>query len=353
MPAAIENSVKTNVIKEWLSGNTRDEIAANNEIGAGTVSGIINEWKKRIDAFDFDSTRELSISCKKQGINLGALASSIRLNNYVQKLGANQDQIETFISNLAKSPEPEKLIDVANQIAQISTSDSISLEELENRVKENEEEKQMLEEEIKQRSAILENTNVDITALNEYKKLKQELSAHGLSLKDPQILLSILRTIRQIGYDPQKIVKEYQKIKSFKETERQLNNNCKALEARLRHCGEVLPMCEQIMRIGIGLPELLALHTAVLNRAAKDNLSRQDAAYRVMEDIENYEKIGGLKNEISKIMMQQYAFGQITAPREKAINSLIRLQAFGITDEEILGLHGFLNMARSESATKG
>jgi hypothetical protein len=125
------------------------------------------------------------------------------------------------------------------------------------------------------------------------------------------------------------------------------------LEARLRHCGEVLPMCEQIMRIGIGLPELLALHTAVLNRAAKDNLSRQDAAYRVMEDIENYEKIGGLKNEISKIMMQQYAFGQITAPREKAINSLIRLQAFGITDEEILGLHGFLNMARSESATKG
>jgi hypothetical protein len=352
MPAAIDNSIKTHVIKQWLDGNTRDKIAADNHIGAGTVSGIINDYKKRIDTFDFDSIRELSISCKKQRINLGALASSLRLNNYIQKLGANQEQIEAFIANLADIREPEKLIDVANQIARISTSESISLEELENHVKQKEKEKNLLEEEIKQRRSILENTNVDITALNEYKKSREELGAHGLSLKDPQILVSILKTIREIGYDPQKIVKEYQKIKSFRETERQLNNNCKALEARAAQCRYVLPMCEQIMHIGIGLPELLAFHTAVVNKAERDNLSREAAAYRVMEDIENYEKIGGLKNEISKMVMQKYAIDQMTAPREKAINSLIRLQAFGITDEEILGFHGFF-MARSESATKG
>jgi hypothetical protein len=110
MPSAIDNSVKTNVIKQWLDGETRDKIAADNQIGAGTVSGIINDYKKRIDAFDFDSIRELSISCKKQGINLGELASSLRTNNYTKKLGANQDQIEIFISNLANSPEPQKLI---------------------------------------------------------------------------------------------------------------------------------------------------------------------------------------------------------------------------------------------------
>ena len=350
MPAAIENSAKTNVIKEWQLGDTRDEIAANNGIGAGTVSGIINEWKKGINASEYESVRELSTSCKKQGINLGALPSSIRLNNYVQKLDANQDQIEVFISNIANSPEPEKLIDAANQIAQISRSESISLEELENRVKQREKEKQRLEEEIKERRAILESTNIDIQILNEYKKLREELSAHGLSLKDPQILLSILNTIRQIGYEPQKIVKEFQKIKSFKQTERQLNNSCKALEARLRHCREVLPMCEQIRSIGIGLPELLAFHTTVVNKAAKDNLSRQDAAYRVMEDIENYEKIGGLKNEISKMMMQQHAIGQVMAPRENSIKSLLRLQAFGITDEEILNIHQFLNSAHFQYA---
>jgi hypothetical protein len=55
----------------------------------------------------------------------------------------------------------------------------------------------MLEQEIKQIRAMLESTNVDIETLNEYKKLKEELNAQGLSLKDPRIFLSILKTIRQ------------------------------------------------------------------------------------------------------------------------------------------------------------
>jgi transposase len=68
MPTAIENEVKMKVIKQWLGGDTRDKIATDNQIGAGTVSGIINEWKKGVNALEYESVRELSISCKKQGI---------------------------------------------------------------------------------------------------------------------------------------------------------------------------------------------------------------------------------------------------------------------------------------------
>ena len=71
--------MKTNVIRQWLDGEPRYKIASDNQIGAGTVSGIINEYKKGVDAVEYDSVRELSISCKKQGINLGALASSVRI----------------------------------------------------------------------------------------------------------------------------------------------------------------------------------------------------------------------------------------------------------------------------------
>ena len=305
MPAAIDNSVKINVIKQWLNGDGRDKIANDNQIGAGTTTGIINEFKKGVDALEFDSVRELSISCKKQGINLGALASSIRINNYLNKLGVNQDEIESFIANLANSPEPKKLFDVANEIAQISMSESISLEELGNRIKQQQEERQRLEEEIKQRRAILESTNVDIMTLKEYKKLKEELYVHGLSLKDPRILLSILKTIREIGYEPQKIVRELSRIKSLRQMERELNKSCKELESRASLYREVLPMCEQIMRARIGFTELLVFHDAVLKKAEKDNLSREAAAYRVIEDIENYNKIGGLKNEMSSLVMQR------------------------------------------------
>lgn len=68
MPAAVKNEIKTNVIRQSLDGDTRDKIAYDNGIGAGTVSGIISEFKRGILAEEYESVRELSISCKKQGI---------------------------------------------------------------------------------------------------------------------------------------------------------------------------------------------------------------------------------------------------------------------------------------------
>jgi hypothetical protein len=124
MPAAIDTEVKRRVVNQWLSGDTRDRIAVDNDIGAGTVSNIINEWKKGVEDSDYESIRELSLFSKKHGLNLGEYACSIRLNNYIENIGTNPDEIESFIANLANSPEPEKLIDVANHIAGVSRSES-------------------------------------------------------------------------------------------------------------------------------------------------------------------------------------------------------------------------------------
>ena len=80
----------------------------------------------------------------------------------------------------------------------LSRSESIPLEELEDHVKQKEEEKQRLEEEIKQRRAILESTNVEIQTINKYKQLKEELNKHGFSIEDPDRLLTILKYIKQL-----------------------------------------------------------------------------------------------------------------------------------------------------------
>lgn len=47
MPAAIKNEVKTNVIRQWLGGETRDKTATDNHIGAGTLedAGCISAWE--------------------------------------------------------------------------------------------------------------------------------------------------------------------------------------------------------------------------------------------------------------------------------------------------------------------
>ena len=140
----------------------------------------------------------------------------------------------------------------------------------------------MLEREIEEADAILKSKNIDIQTLNEYKKLKEGLNVHGVSIEDVRILLSILKTIGHIGYEPRKIVRELSRIKSLRQTERQLIHSCKVLESQLARCKEVLPMCKQIVDLRIGIGELIAFHTAVCEKAEMLNISRESAGYRVI-----------------------------------------------------------------------
>jgi hypothetical protein len=338
MPSAIGSQVKKQVINQWLSGDSRDRIAAANNIGAGTVSNIINEWKKGVEHSDYENIRELAVFSKKQGLNLSKHACSIRLNNYIKNIGTNSDEIESFIANLANSPEPEKLIDVANQVARVSRSESIPLADLETHVKRKQEEVQRLEEEIKHKRAILESTNLDVQTISEYTHLKEELSKYRLSTEDPTRLLSILRTIKQIGYDPQKIVGRFSYIESLRQTEKGLKNNCKIIEERIDRCREVLPLCEQILRLRIGIGELLAFYTAVCEKAEMHNLSMESAAYRVIEDIQYYNKLGGMKKELSDLTTKVFVMNQLSARQNNAVMALIKLQSQGVTEDQILSL---------------
>ena len=350
MPAAIDTQVKKQVINQWLSGDSRDRIAADNDIGAGTVSNIINEWKKGLADSEYETIRELAVFSKKQGLNLGEHASSVRLRNYIEKLGANQDQIESFIANLANSPEPEKLIDVANQVAHLSRSESIPLEDLEGHVKQKEEEKQRLEEEIKQTRAILESTNVEMETINEYKQLKAELSKYHLSSDDPERLLTVLDNLKDYRYDPKKIVAEFSNIKSLKQREKALKDNCAMLEKRMSGDRQVIPLLQRIRSMGIGIDKLLPFSLAVNEKARTCNLPISAAAYRVIEDIENYNRIGGMNKEITRLAVQIFGMNEICAPRNKAITSLLKLQGYGISDQEVLNVYEYLNRTRSESA---
>jgi hypothetical protein len=75
MPAAIDTQVKKEVINQWLSGDSRDRIAADNGLGAGTVSNVINELKRGVEDTDYDSVRELAVysSCVKKSIPIFAM----------------------------------------------------------------------------------------------------------------------------------------------------------------------------------------------------------------------------------------------------------------------------------------
>ncbi len=346
MPAAIPDEIRNRVIRQWFSGDTRAKIASDNNIGEGSVTNIVSDFNKGLAGSDFESLRKIAVESRKQGLTLCDLGPRLRLYNYIKKLGANGDQIESFIANCmngANSLPPEKIIDLTNQLFDIAKSESIPPVDVPIYIKQKLEEKQRLEEQIQEVGAILEGKNVDIQTINKYNQLEAELKKHGLSTEDPHILLSILQNIRNLGYNPQKIVSEFSRIKSLRQTERRLKNNCNIFESRMARCQEVLPMSEQIVRLGIGIPELLALNTAVLKKADTENLPKGTAAYRVMEDIEDYNKLGGMKKRMNDVAMQIFTMNQISARQNNAILALFKLQSLGVTEDQILHLHKWVD----------
>jgi glutamate mutase epsilon subunit len=108
MPSAIDEVIRIKVIQQWLSGFPRDKIASNIQIGAGTVTNIVSEFKNNLQGSDIDSVRELAVEVKKQGLSLSDLAQHIRLRNYFIKSGASEEKVESFITNISAGDVPPR-----------------------------------------------------------------------------------------------------------------------------------------------------------------------------------------------------------------------------------------------------
>jgi hypothetical protein len=131
LPPQIQEVIRRRVIEQWLSVESRDKIASDLQIGPGTVSSIVGDYNKNLQALDIDSARELAIDAKRQGLNLSELASHFRTYNYFIKSGAAEDRIESFIANVGTGDvSPERVIELVNQLHDISKSESIPLDQV-------------------------------------------------------------------------------------------------------------------------------------------------------------------------------------------------------------------------------
>jgi uncharacterized protein YpuA (DUF1002 family) len=108
MPTAIDEQIRRKVIQQWFNGLPRDKIAAENNIGAGTVSSIVANYKIELEELDFNSIRQLALEIRKQQLNWSDLAAHLRLYNYFIKAGASEEKVESFITNVSSNDIPLK-----------------------------------------------------------------------------------------------------------------------------------------------------------------------------------------------------------------------------------------------------
>ena len=57
-------------------------------------------------------------------------------------------------------------------------------------------------------------------------------------------------------------------------------------------------MCEQLTRLRIGFPELIAIHAAVMKTVDLEKISYSKAAYALMDGIDTYEKLIDAKKQL-------------------------------------------------------
>src|SRR5205823_4948625 len=92
------------------------------------------------------------------------------------------------------------------------------------------------------------------------------------------------------------------------------------------------------MKISLG--ELLVLDLAVSEIAEEYGLPIY-CGFRVMNDIKNYNKLGGLKKQLDTLCAQLYTVKDVCSHQYQAMVALVKLQSYGITEEHILHLKDF------------
>jgi len=95
-------------------------------------------------------------------------------------------------------------------------------------------------------------------------------------------------------------------------------------------------MCERVVSKGIGISLVLALETAVIKKIEVDGVPASSAPYRIMQDIEDYNRLGGIKKQVSDMIMQIHMMKEFLGRQNEAINTFMKLRLSGMTEDEIL-----------------
>ena len=135
MPRIITSHEKLAVIDDWLSGESRIDIAKKHNIGNGTVYNIIQEWSNGIGAQLADRLREIAIKLKQNGLTVSDCAKGLRMLMMLKKYGIEDDENEEKVTYFLKEIytkcqevglTPQKVFDYIGDILKFSSEISIS-----------------------------------------------------------------------------------------------------------------------------------------------------------------------------------------------------------------------------------
>jgi predicted ATPase len=105
---------------------------------------------------------------------------------------------------------------------------------------------------------------------------------------------------------------------------------------------ETVPLAELIEAMHIGKTELISFKIAVNEAAKIYGFSVSSAAFHVINNMRDYNRIGALKKELYELQLQKFAINQFCSRQSQALITLAKLQNHGITQDQIIHVKNFL-----------
>lgn len=391
MPTKLPEITKSQVIQQWLSGDQRDKIAADNGLSAGAVTNIINEWRQALGFSAAEQLRDLVVALKKIGLTPTQCATGFRVRMLMNRLGIEEDDIQSFLSdiynhckNLGITPES-----IASHLTDLlELSKKVPFSQISDYMQQKLNEKNNLEQEIErlndrkrslisriselklQHNAALEEKNITDEILRWYSNLKAELSTYGIDVEDAAQLTKAIKGAKDLGYNPVSFTKEISNLEELRNQYQSyqywipivkgqldsLKQDCSIVEQTLQSHNQTLSTYHELAAMGLGLKELkILLHTIseILNA---NNISLDDAVQKFLKDVEdNYDdclgfqsKIKNLRYETERVTLQlnsqriQLSLYPSVGP---VLQSLIQK---GVKEEEIVA---FAELLRGQSTS--
>lgn len=354
MEEIIPRYFELSIIRAWLQGKTRDEIAQEFGKGQGTVSNLISRMRNSWGKYDADSMRELAKQLRDNEINPDNCACGFRIFNILEKLKIPEAEMEKFLETMygfsqKMDVKAEILKDALLQFVKLSDESPFSdipkylhekneeIEQLENKKKKLKEEIQTIEKEKiaseeKVRSS-LKNARTTLLNLDIFANTRDELESYGIHVEDIDKFARCLQGIRNYSnYDPFKVIEKFSDLKTLEneiESKQKIKNDLEIdikkleetkfdYETRLNLKYIKLKNLEELEGIGFDIQDLKKLKAILMEISSEHNVNIEQTKMQFFELLESYGTRIALENENNRLLhLVNILKNQIKSKRQK------------------------------------
>jgi len=244
---------------------------------------------------------------------------------------------------IQKGLPPEMFGELLSQLFNISRQENLRLDEIPGQLRQKLNEIETIE-------ARLTHSNVTTENINSYLSLKDSLAAIGIHDIDIDGIVNLVRTLKEQGFDANKLVRMASSIIPLEDREEVIRNQLDNLQNSLSKWNHLIPLLQAIIDVSAGsiAPSgLQLLFNCIKFRATVDKLSTEAAAQRVVFELEQQHTINGFEREIEakrlKIQSLENVMEKLNEDWTKKLQAIDALIERGVREGHIIVFNTFFS----------